>query len=142
LCNDRLESFATDMYEYGILSLYNNQGSFQLATDILTGRLQYVILKQRVYGVAIISDDAITELSNITDASSFKDLNERRLIALFSLQSTTPGCRIVLASPFNNNVQTLTQNTSTTNNSNKVDLVTELGLTGNTEPIHVLGYTI
>ena len=130
VCSGRFETITTDMYTYGILSLYTNHGATLLAQDVANGRVQYVILRGRIYAIDNLDDAAIKKLEEITDTSGFKELTGRRLFALYPLSaSPTPGCKVVVASPF-----------VTMPDATSGELAEDLKLVQRQEPLHMLGY--
>lgn len=143
VCNGKINSLQVDGYQVGLLVAHSNQGSHQLTSDVLVGRVQYVYLQRKPFLVAPVEDDVIQKLKTFTDTSAFQMLDQRHVFALYAINSpqnivTTPStsCTLAVTSPFTQGPPLAMSG------RNGIELLQELSLVRDQEPLHALGYTL
>ena len=143
VCNNKIQSLQTDIYQVGLLVAHQNNGAQRLAQDVAAGRVQYLYLQRKPFLIAAIEEDVITRIQQFSDTPAFKNIDQRAVFALYAIESpenvvTTPtsSCSLAVTSPFTQGV------VGAFKGKNGIELLEELNLLRDQEPLHALGYKL
>ena len=143
ICDGKVVSAPTDVYQVGVLAVRSNEASHRLLNDTINQRVQYVYLQKQPFFIAPVEEDVIKKLKAATDTDAFRGLDGRTLFALYAIQSSSnvttvssTGCQVATSSPFTSGKP------SAFTGQNGIRLVSELGLQKDEEPLHVLAYKV